>query len=116
VSRVIAAVFFVVALAGCGDTLQELLPHASCNNTSLGTCQDYSGPGGTALTTFQDACTTAAGTNASTECTLTSRVGSCSIPTGVPGVTTAMRYYASIWNATTAQAQCSAAGGTFTAG
>jgi hypothetical protein len=116
VKRGIAAAVFVVALAGCGDALQELLPHASCNNPGLGTCQDYSGPGGTALTSFQDACTSAAGTNATVECTPTNRIGSCTIPTGVPGVTTATRYYASLWSAATAQAQCTAAGGTFTAG
>lgn len=112
----IAAIFLVAALAGCGSTLQDLLPHASCSNTALGTCQDYSGPGGTALATFQEACTSAAGTNATGECTPTDRIGSCSIPTGVPGVTTVTRYYASAWTATTAQAQCTGAGGAFTAG
>jgi hypothetical protein len=116
VVRRIGAVLVVVALCGCGSTLQDLLPRASCSNTTLGTCQDFQGPGGTALTTFQDACTSAGGTNGPAECPAASRVGSCSIPTGVPGVTTTTRSYAPLWSAATAQAQCTGAGWVFTPG
>jgi len=112
----IGAVLVVVALTGCGDTIQDLLPHASCTNATLATCQDYGGPGGSPLATFEAACTNAGGLNGSAACPAANRVGSCSIPTGVPGVTLVTRFYTPPWDVNTAAANCTGLQGSFTPG
>jgi hypothetical protein len=105
----------LVALTGCGsDAIKDLLPHASCNAAAAFTCQDYSGPGGAALTNFQSACAAPA-TYSSAECAVANRIGSCTY-NPIPGVSLATRYYSgasSPWTAGssgTAAAACTAAG------
>ncbi len=100
----------VVALTGCGaDAIQDLLPHASCNNTALGTCQDFTGAVGAARTEFQNACTSTSGTIGTADCATANRAGSCSLSLA-PGVTTVTRYYLTNWTVGTATAACTAAG------
>jgi hypothetical protein len=100
-------VLAVVALSGCGDVLKDLIPHASCNNTTLGTCGDLSGAVGSALTDFQSACTTAGGINGSAECPAANRIGSCTYAP-FPGVGASIRYYSSKWTLIPATAACNA--------
>jgi hypothetical protein len=109
----LGAVLVLVALSGCGDALKELLPHASCNAAAAFTCQDYSGPGGAALTNFQTACTAPA-TYSTAECVTTSRVGSCTY-NPITGVSLATRFYSgstSTWTVSTATAACNLLGTT----
>ncbi len=106
----LGTVMILVALTGCGgDAIKELIPHASCTNAALATCQDFSGAVGSARTEFQNACTTAGGTNGSADCATANRAGSCTLALA-PGVSTVTRYYTPTWNATTAQTACTAAG------
>jgi hypothetical protein len=107
----LGAVLVLVALSGCGDAIKDLLPHASCNVAAAFTCEDYNGPGGTALTNFQAACTAPA-TYSTAECATANRVGSCTY-NPVTGVSLATRFYSgglSTWTIDTATAACTALG------
>ena len=109
----LGVVLAVVALTGCGSAAKKLIPHASCNLPSSGSCVDSSGLTGSNLSDFQSLCTGAGGTNSSAECPTASLMGYCTISTGLPGVDQILRFYTPTWDAYAAEVECSSQGGTY---
>ena len=105
---------------GCGKAAPALVAAGSCTVVGSGftTCFDYTGSGYTSATA-QTACAgTTSGSNVGTysaaACTVTSRVGSCTLYSG-QATEQIVRYFGGYINSTAATS-CSGFAGTYTSG
>ncbi len=111
-------------LAGCGSDGGGGTPltgpyplSSSCDTRTVAgglvdQCRDWANPNGNA--DLEVSCNSLSGTFSTAACSTTNRTASCALA-AVLGVTATYRYYSPTWNAGTAQTNCTALGGTFSA-
>ncbi len=100
--------------AGCGTTVDDVLPRGSCNEPSNGVCTDFVGDAWRTPSATSMFCNTRMGTFSEGSCPTANRTGTCQVMAGAAQETRGRSYSPRI---TTAQAQaaCVALGGQFTA-